>query len=247
MYKLVFVFMAICVVIAWAPAYAQGNEPSIPDAPAEGVYILDTLNWLTAEQEERITTIASRLDKAGLAVIAVVTLDDCSDNKLQFRLDLFYSWGIGHPDKDGLLILACWYDGDKSRRSVEQQYGAGLGNILSGKITDQIAQEEFVPAFQQDHPGEGLVDMVVKYNTVIRKGPVTSNPSSASSSNTGLYIIIIIIALLLGLVQKQFGLVSNSDRDTYWEKDPNSGGRDRNSRARDRDSSDGGGGSSTKF
>ena len=244
MYKSVSVLAAIVTIFAWMPVYIQGNEPPIPDPPAEGAYILDTLNWLTTKQEEQITIVISQLEKDGLAVIAVVTLNDCGTNKQQFRKKLFASWGIGNNDKDGLLILVCWYDGDQSRRSVEQEYGAGLGKILSSKITDQIAQEQFVPAFQRDHPGNGLIAMVQKYDTVIRKGPIASNTSSTTNSGNDWLFLILIAAILLILAQKGGNWwASNNDQDSgggyFNDRENYQGG--------DRDSGGSGGGSSTKF
>src|SRR5262245_36840588 len=115
----------------WIPAYAQGNEPPIPDVPPPGTYILDTLNWLTSQQETEMNALIKRLEQDGLAEIVVVTLDDCGTNKTQYRKAVLQTWSIGHADDDGLLILVCWYGGDKSRRSVEQEFGPRLNEILS--------------------------------------------------------------------------------------------------------------------
>jgi uncharacterized protein len=160
---------AALLMVLSVPVYAQGNHPPIPDPPTDGTYIHDELNWLTNDQETEINSIIQLLDNDGLAEIGVVTLNDCGTDKLAFRKSLFDTWGIGHADNnDGLLILVCWYGGDKSRRSVEQLYGPGLNGILSSDKTDQIVQDYFIPAFQQEHPGEGVLAMVSAYEKMFR-------------------------------------------------------------------------------
>jgi uncharacterized membrane protein YgcG len=162
----------------WIPAYAQGDEPPIPDGPPQGTYILDLLDWLTSQQETEINALIQSLDQDGLVEIAIVTLDDCGTDKTQYRKSLLQAWRIGQANNDdGLLILVCWYGGDKSRRSVEQEFGSGMNRILSSDITDRVAKENFVPMFQDDRPGDGLVAMVKSYDTILR------SPKNAPSTS----------------------------------------------------------------
>lgn len=176
MLKLTTMFATIVFsVVAITSATAQGNEPPIPVKPPDGEYILDTLDWLTESQEAEITAIVSALDGEGKAEIFVVTLDDCGTNKTSYRKKILDEWGIGHADNDGLLILVCWYGGDESRRSVEQQYGEGLSSVLSGAKMDQVAREGFVPAFQNNQPGSGLVAMIQTYEQILNTGNMSQN------------------------------------------------------------------------
>jgi uncharacterized protein len=237
------------ISLIFIPAYAQGTQPPLPASPPNGTYIHDELNWLTDEQEASINSMVASLDGAGLSEIAVVTLDDCGTDKLSFRKSLFDTWGIGHADdNDGLLILVCWYGGDKSRRSVEQLYGPGLNGILSPNRTDQIARDYFIPAFEQDNPGEGLVDMVRAYKDLIRKA---SGPADI------LYTISLFFEnmnpnlktfLLAGLIIAAFFVIdrfmpkSLRRRYEHWLSSGNSKGDGFGG-----GSSDGGGGSSTRF
>lgn len=156
--KKIIAFPLLPLLLVFAiPVIAQAGGPPIPQRPPEGGYVLDALDWLDVRQEAEITSIASGLDKEGLAEIFVVTLDDCGGDKVNYRKQVFNEWGMGHADKDGLLILVCWYGGEKSRRSVEQEFDGGLGNILSSSITDQTAKDYFVSEFNNGSPGKGLV------------------------------------------------------------------------------------------
>lgn len=169
----------LCLVLP-TQTFAQGNQPPIPTAPRSG-FVLDTLDWLTPEQEAEINSINKNLDHDGIAQIAVVTLDDCGTDKKTFRHDLFNAWGIGHADtNDGVLILVCWYDGDKSRRSVEQEVGYGLEDILPPTLTDETVQKYFAPAFQQDQPGNGLMKMVSQYDKLVKTNPLRKKSPAAT-------------------------------------------------------------------
>jgi uncharacterized membrane protein YgcG len=249
MQRRIAVLTGILLILGIMPVKAQGGQPPIPPAPPSGSYIVDELDWLMSEQESAINSIVDSLDQDGLAEIAVVTLDDCGQDKLAFRKSLFDTWGIGHADdNDGLLILVCWYGGDTSQRSVEQLYGPGLNRILSASKTDQIAQEHFVPNFQRGDPGGGLVSLVRSYDVLLRK-PVSIKTTLISwfegldESIKGSSILLLVAALLLLLHRILPHSVLSRLEQFLSERDNN--GSDHDSFGGGR--SDGGGGSSTRF
>jgi uncharacterized membrane protein YgcG len=251
--------LAVLLALVSLPVQAQDAEPPLPPPPLPGKYVLDELDWLTDEQEATMNSIIYELDQDGVAEIAVVTLDDCGSDRLAFRRSLFDTWGIGHAnDNDGLLILVCWYGGDPSRRSVEQLYGRGLNGALKPGRTDNIAEQNFVPAFQDGRPGDGLARMVRRYNDLLRYSadPIKpSNPSVGLSTYMDEGIMIPVVLLLIAgallilhkilprSVRNRIENWTRSGTDDHWRE--RSGFDDRDS---DRGgSSDGGGGSSTRF
>lgn len=249
--KLTLLLLTLTVFMATS-ALAQGEQPPIPAPPPEGKYVLDELGWLLGKDEARINTIVRQLDQDGLAEIAVVTLNDCGSNKTAFRKELFDTWGIGHADdNDGLLILVCWYDGDPNQRSVEQVYGPGLNRILSTAKTDQIAQDNFVPAFHMNKPGDGLLAMIKSYDELLR---MANNPSGRLAGfweilPSWLQIAFLSLLMIGGIfvIDKFFPGWLRSDRDR-WPTDRENWGsdRDRFGGGSSGGGSDGGG-SSTRF
>lgn len=79
--------------IAWVPARAQGSEPPIPERPPQGTYILDTLNWLSVDQESETNEMINRWDKECIA------LKDCGADKVSYRKSLFQTFPATNPVK----------------------------------------------------------------------------------------------------------------------------------------------------
>ena len=198
-----FIVMSLLVLsLQRSSVLAQDIEPPIPPPPTGGNVVLDEIDWLTASQEAEINSINRNLDEEGIAQLAVVTLDDCGDDKQKFRNDLFRTWGIGHVnDNDGLLILVCWYGGDPARRSLEQETGYGLEGTLPDILTSRMVDQKFIPAFQADRPGDGLVAMVREYDRILRDEPQNPNVPGSSPVNLPLaWLITAILGSIPGLI-----------------------------------------------
>lgn len=234
--KVVF-FITIVLTFLAIPVRAQGDNPPIPHPPSSGSYVLDQINWLSTDQEGVINNLASQLDKNGLAVLEVVTLSNCGRDKTAYRKSILRSWNMGHAGKnDGLLILVCWYDGDKSRRSVEQEFGSGLNKVLTSAKTDQIARQRFVPAFEQNRPGDGLMAMVQDYDSILRKGPAKPSFLSVDPGFLWFFLFVGFGTAFIIFSQKRMG-----SGDHYYDGDYSGGGYDGGGGGGD------GGGSSTSF
>jgi uncharacterized protein len=242
-------------------AFAQGTEPPIPAAPGSGIYVLDTLEWLNPEQEKEINGIVSKLDSDQLAEIAVVTLDDCGSDTQKFRNDLFRTWGIGHADdNDGLLLLVCWYGGDKAQRKFEQEVGYGMEGTIPDLMTSKVAQTYFVPAFSTGaedseviwtgKAGDALVTMVKSYDGIIRGSiPPELIDKPVDGSDLIFWLIIIVVAIIvllfllawLGVDLGGSGGGSSSSSSSSWSSSSSDSGSSFGG------GSSGGGGSSSSF
>jgi uncharacterized protein len=208
LYSLLVAFMVATLA---SSALAQGSEPPIPPATVNGNYVLDQLDWLTTEQEAEINAIVSELDTHNMAQIAVVTQNDCGADSQTYRNTFFRTWGIGHKEKnDGLLILVCWYDGDTSRRKLEQEVGYGLEGMIPDTMTARVAQQYFVAAFKTgkeaaqvvaDHDaGAALVRMVKAYDGIIRGDTPVELQKTEGDGSSALSLLLIILVILVVLI-----------------------------------------------
>ena len=154
-------------------------------------------------QEQEINTIAGQLDSEGKAQIYVATVDNCGIDKTQYRHDIFNSWEIGtQKNNGGLLILVCWYGGDKSRRSVEIKTDTKMQIIIPDAVTAKTAESNFVPAFQENQPGTGLVKMVLIFDGIIRG--TKSAPPWQTIDNLWVWVILLLPFSLL-ILRRRFG------------------------------------------
>lgn len=262
-----FLVLTFLVSTLAVPAFSQGSEPGIPPVTVNGNFVLDQLNWLTTSQEEEINAIVTRLDSLQLAQIAVVTQHDCGDDSVSYRNQFFRTWGIGHKDKNnGLLLLVCWYGGDRDRRTVEQEVGYGLEGILPDLLTRMVFEQHFVPAFTSDKAGDGLVEMVKAYDKIIRgESNAVTNQRQVTSADFFLsgawlrlvclswpvffFIIILFFALVLVSGKNKSGSsYSSSTRSSRSSSsDDSSSSSNSSSSSSFGGGSSGGGGSSSKF
>jgi uncharacterized membrane protein YgcG len=186
-----FFFIGLAALLFTTPVNAQGKDPPIPNLPPQYSYVLDTLNWLSESQEQEINTIARQLDSEGKAQIYVATVDNCGIDKTQYRRNIFNAWKIGtQKSNGGLLIMVCWYSGDKSRRSIEVKTDPKMQIIIPDTVTAKIAENNFVSAFKANQPGAGLVKMVMIFDDVIR-GTKSVPPWQVIDSLLGRAIILL--------------------------------------------------------
>ena len=243
MNRKLFLLIVLAVLFFTTRVHAQGGEPPVPAEPQSDVYVLDTLGWLDESQEGMINVIARKLDAEGTAQIYVATLDDCGSDKTQYKRDIFAAWKVGtEKTSGGLLILACWYGGDTSRRSIEVRTDEKMQSVVSDALSAKTAEDNFVPAFKENEPGVGLVKMVVAFDKVIRGEKPAEIPLSLIVIGTmaGTILLIVLAAIDWKRLRngEGFGWVSGegsgSGGEYYGGGDGGGGGGD-------------GGGSSTGF
>lgn len=256
-------FLGIVLIVPGSTALAQSTTPPIPPAPTDGSYVLDQLDWLTPDQEKEINAMVSKLDSENLAEIAVVTQNDCGDDTQDYRNTFFSTWGIGHKDRnDGLLILVCWFNGDKNLRKIEQETGNAMEATIPDLLTSKVVDQYFKPAFSQDKDvakiisdgdaGSALVAMVKAYDGIIRGATPEELKQSENTTSAGMvilyiflgFIVLLVVVLIIGVIVGGLGGGFSSGGGSYYSSDSSSGG-DSGSSFGGGDSS--GGGSSSSF
>ena len=105
-------------------------------------YVVDPAGVIGAPEAARISAVAARLDKAGVAQIAVAAVSDLGGmDRKQYANELFQKWKLGHGAKadDGLLILIL--AGPAGHRGLKVEVGYGLeGRLPDGKVGALIDQ-----------------------------------------------------------------------------------------------------------
>src|SRR4051812_38018085 len=114
--------------------------------PAYTDYVVDKAGVL-GSVEGQLKSLCSRLDHAGIAQIAVLTItpDILGDDSIEdFAADTFKKWGLGHGKQkaDGVLIVI--EPGPAGKRHTKVEVGYGLEGLLPdgkvGSLYDQNAR-----------------------------------------------------------------------------------------------------------
>jgi uncharacterized membrane protein YgcG len=157
--------------------------------PAFTGYVVDSAHILDPASAGRIRQLASRLDRAGIAQIAVATVPDLGDQtKEEYAVSLFESWKIGHGKSraDGLLVLLV--PGKPGQRKIKVEVGYGLEGILPDGKVGALIDQYAVPAMKRDDYGTAAADVVEALGRVIEanagKGGELA-PSTGSRRRTG--------------------------------------------------------------
>src|ERR1700704_6708598 len=123
-------------------------------------FVVDRARLLDANAVEHVTQVASRLDHAGIAQVAVAPVppSDLGDLSLEdYAVALFQKWGLGHGKKraDGLLVL--FVPGPPGHRKIRIEVGYGLEGILpDGKVGQIRTQQAFPYMKQNDYSGAAI-------------------------------------------------------------------------------------------
>jgi uncharacterized protein len=153
-YKLIFIFVLILL----------SGFTVTQTFPSPVGYVNDFANVLEQTYEDQITAITKSLEENTTAELVVVTINSTGslDTKT-YAVKLFEEWGIGKHGKDnGILVLLV-----VGQRRIEIEVGYGLEGILPDGKVGRILDDYAVPYLRQDLYGEGLTNLVKKFEEVI--------------------------------------------------------------------------------
>jgi uncharacterized membrane protein YgcG len=141
---------------------------SLPDFTG---YVVDRARLLDANAVAHVTRVASSLDHAGTAQIAVATVPESAlgDDSLEdYAVALFKKWGLGHGAKrdDGLLVL--FVPGAPGHRKIRIEVGYGLEGILPDGKVGQIRTQQAFPYMKNDDYSSAAVHVVDALASVIQ-------------------------------------------------------------------------------
>jgi uncharacterized membrane protein YgcG len=153
---------AVLFLCTSAAAFGAERYPAFTD------YVVDSAHILDAGSTSRILQLASRLDHAGIAQIAVATVPELGDQtKEEYAVKLFELWKLGHgkPRADGLLVLLV--PGKPGQRKIKVEVGLGLEGILPDGKVGALIDQYAVPAMKRNDYGTAAADLVAAFGRVI--------------------------------------------------------------------------------
>lgn len=161
-YSVVVIFSLLCT--------AHAHAFLVPERPAEGVYIADTVDLITNADEHEIKAIISKLDRDYRIPIVVVTIDSLlsyTEGEYlgieAYSKKLFNFWGIGHAAHNyGVLVVISEND-----RIARIQLGGGWG-FLYDDHAQKIMDETLIPLFREGAFSQGIKQTVVKLDELAR-------------------------------------------------------------------------------
>ncbi len=183
----------ILIILTVFPFVSALNKPQLQK------YVNDFANVLDYDCENKINSIAEKIESDSTAEIAVVTMSSlCNesgcDDLEKYANELFRENGIGKKEKNnGAMVLVFIQD-----RRYRIEVGYGLEGNIPDIVTHQVAEKYMVPEFKAGNYCDGL------YYTVYNLGEYIKNPEEKVQTDydktpeklsyLGFYIFAIIIA-----------------------------------------------------
>ena len=199
---------------------------SLPDFTG---YVVDKAGLLDASAVAHVRQVASQLDHAGVAQVAVATVPESAlddDSIEDYSVALFKKWGLGHGAKrdDGLLVL--FVPGKPGHRKIRIEVGYGLEGLLPDGKVGQIRTEQAFPYMKNDDYSGAAVHVVDRIASILqadaaaggdtapskdsmRGGKGIGQPGAGSMNAGGLVVTILcmlalVIALATSGARRQF-------------------------------------------
>src|SRR5712692_8844884 len=126
-------------------------------------YVVDRAGLLDSSAKQHIKQVASQLDHAGIAQLAVATVPESAldeDSIEDYSVALFKKWGLGHGAKrdDGLLVL--FVPGKPGHRRIRIEVGYGLEGLMPDGKVGQIRTQQAYPYMKNDDYSGAAVHVV---------------------------------------------------------------------------------------
>ncbi len=172
-----FILLLQCFFAACAAA-----APQIPPKPtaADGIYVQDYANVLSADDRRRLLGIGQELDARTTAQLAVVTVKSLEGQSIEdYALAILRNWGIGSRKKNnGALIVVAVQD----RRS-RIEVGYGLEGLLTDGLTGRIQEQAMLPYFRKGNYAAGIVNGYATTAAIIARDAGIQLETLSSAAN----------------------------------------------------------------
>lgn len=148
----------------WATAQHRIETIPSPKELGQGHYVSDPEGILTWSALASLNRLASKVDSATSAEIAIAIVDDFSgDDDFQFALDLFHTWGVGKDgSNNGLLLFVA-----TEKRVYRFITGYGMESVLPDALLKRVGEQLLVPHFRAGEYDAGILAAMDALTAVI--------------------------------------------------------------------------------
>jgi uncharacterized protein len=145
--------LVLCLAIAF-PLFAQQTIESIPNNRLDnGSHVSNPDGVLSDAAVAQLDSILIDIERQTTAQVALVAVNSIGDAEIfDFAQKLFNTWGIGHKNDNGLLLLLV-----TDQRTIRFQTGSGLEGILTDVTCKRIQRDYMVTSFKDGDYEAGLI------------------------------------------------------------------------------------------
>lgn len=150
MTRLPLALLFACTVHAWA----QYTVETIPNnRPVDGSHISDPDTLLGFSTRITLDSLLIDIENQTTAQVALVAVKSIGEADIfDFAHQLFNTWGIGHENDNGVLILLV-----TDQRTIRFHTGGGVQGILTDVTCKRIQRDYMVPFFKEGDYEGGLI------------------------------------------------------------------------------------------
>jgi uncharacterized protein len=154
--------------------------------PAFNGYVVDAAHVLDAQAVAHASQVASQLDHAGVAQVAVATATQAmlgDSSRQEYANELFKRWGLGHGRKrdDGLLVL--FVPGPAGHRGFQVEVGYGLEGILPDGKVGEIRDQHAFPYMRNDDYSSAAIHTVDAVAAILNADAAAGGDAAPSAAS----------------------------------------------------------------
>lgn len=197
-----------------APTRPVNTVPTRPQGMA--IYVSDLGGMLNDPDRQAIRARLHRLDQAGFAQIAVLTLPRTDRELSLFSHEILNAWGVGQAGKNNGILLTVNAERVRKRQSGNRIYvavGYGLEGSLPDGLVGRILDSQAMPAFDQQRYSQGIANTAIALADTVERlqtGEGVALPAAAGGGRDepfplALFVVIMILLGLLPRAKRRYG------------------------------------------
>jgi uncharacterized protein len=170
----------LATLVATRPAHAA--EPTVPERPAEGVFVSDGARLLNEADAAAVRDICKRaLEERGVP-IAVATIPSMATYGAQgwtieaYARRLFDAWGLGSPERNVGILLLVSRDDRRARIELGAEWGAG-----HHEYAQEVLDRRLLPRFREGRFSEGIHEGTAGLFSLAALGPSQPAPEAPAA------------------------------------------------------------------